>query len=179
MRLKILTLLVLICLNSDILLSSNIDEIWRDQLGIKPLYYAIQDGVFIFASEIKSIYCVLDKKPSISFSAVDDILRYRFVDDNNTIFEGIKKVMPGEHIVFNGKNLEREKYWELRANAMYIDKTEKQRQAEVEEFRELFEKVGKTLWALTALDSWYWNLKDWQPNISSFSHRDRILDAAV
>ena len=121
--------------------NSNELHLWRDQIGIKPLYYCVQNDTFIFASEIKAIYSVLDRKPNISFSAVDDILRYRFVDDNSTVFEGIKKVMPGEHIFYNGRTLEKEPYWELQRNAPHVEKTEREKQAEVEEFRELFEMV--------------------------------------
>lgn len=118
-------------------------HLWRDQLGAKPLYYTMQENMFIFASEIKAIYSILEKKPEVGFSAIDDILRYRFVDnDNDTVFAGIKKVMPGEHIVYNGQRIVREKYWQLPVNPYESERKNSQElHAEVEEFRELFEKV--------------------------------------
>ena len=119
-------------------------HLWRDQLGVELLYYYHQGNTLIFATEIKAIYSILDEKPAISFSALDDILRYRVVySDNDTVFVQIKKVMPGEHVIFKNGNVKRDQYWELEANAQHIDKTNKQKQADVEEFTELFEKVMK------------------------------------
>lgn len=36
----------------------------RDRLGIKPLYYGVQNGRFYFASEIKAILAGMDSKPT-------------------------------------------------------------------------------------------------------------------
>ena len=94
-------------------------SIWRDALGVKPIYYYSDKDCFIFASEIKAIYEVLDNKPEINYNCIDNILRYAFNPGKGTAFCNIKKVMPGQKIsVANGKITE-EYYWNLRKNKKY------------------------------------------------------------
>lgn len=74
----------------------------RDHFGIKPLYYALGNSSsrvtrFIFSSELKPIFYsgLIEKKPNDRI--IYRYLRYRIHDDNEeTFFEGIKKLMPGE-----------------------------------------------------------------------------------
>ncbi len=54
---------------------SNTLQLWRDPLGIKPLYYFHSDDCVIFSSEIKAIYTVMDVAPEVDFEEIDHILR--------------------------------------------------------------------------------------------------------
>ncbi|OPH47987.1 asparagine synthase (glutamine-hydrolyzing) [Paenibacillus ferrarius] len=111
-------------------------QLWRDPLGIKPLYYYFSNECVIFASEIKMIYAVMDEKPMVEFSAVDHILRYRLHPSSTTAFKGICKVLPGETIVVKDRKLTKERYWSLQPNQnVYDDKYG------IEQFRELFIQV--------------------------------------
>jgi len=76
----------------------------RDRIGIKPLYYADIDGVFYFASEIKSIIKALPKKPEINMQGLSDFLTYRYVPAPNTIWKNIYKLQPGHVLNFDIKN---------------------------------------------------------------------------
>ncbi|MEH6550521.1 MAG: asparagine synthase (glutamine-hydrolyzing) [Pseudomonadales bacterium] len=77
----------------------------RDTYGIKPLYYANDDqGRIIFASTMKEIVdsglvaCDIDTKES------KRILHARYSLDENTVFSEIKRLQPGQTLVFeNGK----------------------------------------------------------------------------
>jgi asparagine synthase (glutamine-hydrolysing) len=76
----------------------------RDHAGIKPLYYAkIQQGL-VFGSEVKGM---LDKVPN---SRTIDNLAASFQSRTglnplrNTLFSGIKKLLPGETIVWDIEN---------------------------------------------------------------------------
>ncbi|MBA9088680.1 asparagine synthase (glutamine-hydrolyzing) [Fontibacillus solani] len=111
-------------------------QLWRDPLGIKPLYYYHSTKCVIFASEIKMIYAVLDNRPEIEFSAIDNILRYRLNPGRSTVFKGIQKVLPGETVLFKNKGISRHRYWSLRPN----EKVSSNKYC-VEEFRELFGQV--------------------------------------
>ena len=93
--------------------------LWRDALGVKPLYYYFCKDCFIFASEIKAIYAVLENKPEINFNCIDNILRYGFNPGSDTIFCNIKKVMPGEKITVTNGKIKKEKYWKLKKNKKY------------------------------------------------------------
>lgn len=105
--------------------------------GIKPLYYYSNNEYFVFASEIKAIYSILEKKPLLNFNAVDNILNYAFNPGVDTIFYGIKKVMPGEIITVSKREVVSQKFFKLKYNSEKSEKISK------EEFKELFEKVIK------------------------------------
>lgn len=84
----------------------------RDRLGIKPLYYAWDGKVLLFASEIKAIlasglYC---KK--VNVQAVWDYLTFRYIPDPETVWDGVRKVPPG-HIMewFSGEEPVLREYW--------------------------------------------------------------------
>lgn len=68
--------------------------LYRDPLGVKPLYYYSNNEFFIFASEIKAIYSVINKKPNVNFDAIDNILRYGCNPGRDTAICEIKKVLP-------------------------------------------------------------------------------------
>ena len=97
-------------------------HLWRDPLGVKPLYYYHDDACILFSSEIKSIYQALPVKPVIEFASVEHILRYRFHSGRNTVFPLIHRVLPGEHIIFSRKGEQHEQYWTLENNAIVDEK---------------------------------------------------------
>lgn len=113
-------------------------HLFRDPLGIKPLYYYYENGLLIFSSEIKSIYSVLDEKPQIDFSAIHHMLQYRFHSGKTTVFKKIKRVLPGEQITFKQGKEFHKLYWKLRTN-----KNVSNPKISVEQFRELFKTVVK------------------------------------
>ena len=43
--------------------------LYRDRLGVKPLFYTIQDNTIIFGSEIKAIFCFPDIRPEIDINS--------------------------------------------------------------------------------------------------------------
>ncbi len=70
----------------------------RDRLGIKPIYYGSAAGSFVFASELKAIRSLPGFDNSIDRQALDAFLRYGYVPEPLSIFDGLKKLAPG-HIV--------------------------------------------------------------------------------
>lgn len=114
-------------------------QVWRDPLGIKPLYYYHDKDRTIVSSEVKSIYAVAPNEPWVDFSAVDHILRYRFQPGRSTVFPDIKRVLPGETIVFDKDQEDHRKYWELSYNRRH----ETSGDGPIEDFRKLLTKVVK------------------------------------
>ena len=86
----------------------------RDRAGKKPLYYTINQGRFIFSSELRSILSVpgVEKIP-------DDEQLYHFLTFNqvnapNTLFKGIKKLKPGEWLrISRNGTLDGGDYWTI------------------------------------------------------------------
>src|SRR2546426_9327380 len=71
----------------------------RDAMGIKLVYYAVQDGTVWFGSEMRPIIAALRHRPEIDPVALNLFLRYRYTPAPLTIFKGIEKLAPGTMLV--------------------------------------------------------------------------------
>jgi asparagine synthase (glutamine-hydrolysing) len=83
----------------------------RDRLGKKPLYYSMQDGKFLFASELKAILAVPEVPREVAPESVSDYLSFLYVPPPATIFRGIHKLEPATYLVFHGGEITRKRYW--------------------------------------------------------------------
>ena len=72
-------------------------ELWlvRDRIGIKPLYYTIQNGRIVFASEIKALLCDRSINRAMDEEALYNYLSFLTVPAPKTLFKGISKLSPG------------------------------------------------------------------------------------
>jgi asparagine synthase (glutamine-hydrolysing) len=85
----------------------------RDRIGQKPIYYSLEDGVFIFASEMKAILSISRQKPEMDTLAMHDFLSLRFIPPPQTIFQHIKKLPPAHTLVYQDGAISIQRYWEL------------------------------------------------------------------
>ena len=67
----------------------------RDQMGIKPLYYRLQDGELFFGSELKCIFANPEVPRRIDLAGLNCFLSLNYVPGPFTLVEGISKLMPG------------------------------------------------------------------------------------
>jgi asparagine synthase (glutamine-hydrolysing) len=67
----------------------------RDRLGIKPLYYAIADGVLLFASEVRALLASDCLAPNLSEEALSSYLLFGSVSEPMTLVEGVASLPPG------------------------------------------------------------------------------------
>src|SRR5450631_1910855 len=67
----------------------------RDQMGIKPLYYRLQDGEIFFGSELKCIFANPEVPRRIDLAGLNCFLSLNYVPGPFTLVEGISKLMPG------------------------------------------------------------------------------------
>lgn len=91
-------------------------KLWlvRDRIGIKPLYYAQHDGVLCFASEIKAILKVWGGKRQINEKAFYDYLSFFCTPNEDTMFEGIRKLRPGCWMCIDvDGRIQIERYWDV------------------------------------------------------------------
>lgn len=93
--------------------NKNIYFIARDRIGIKPLHYYYNGGKFLFGSEIKSILADSSVKRIINRKALYYYMGYEYVPAPDTIFQDIYKLPAGHYLVFDGKSLRLEKYWDI------------------------------------------------------------------
>ena len=67
----------------------------RDRMGIKPLYYCLQDSEIYFGSELKCILLHPAVRRNICLSGLNCFLSLNYVPGPLTLVEGIIKLMPG------------------------------------------------------------------------------------
>jgi asparagine synthase (glutamine-hydrolysing) len=85
----------------------------RDRVGIKPLFYRMDDNTLVFASEIKSILQDPAISREIDWEALDTYFALGYITAPRTIFQGILKLLPGHYLTWEQGKIRIEKYWDL------------------------------------------------------------------
>lgn len=89
----------------------------RDPLGIKPLYYAMADGTFLFASEVRALLASGRVSARLSPEAVPSYLLFGSVGEPTTMVEGISSLPPGCMLTIpigeQFQSLEPAQYWDF------------------------------------------------------------------
>jgi asparagine synthase (glutamine-hydrolysing) len=84
----------------------------RDFFGIKPFYYAMQDGQMIYGSEIKSILEYPGFKKEVNTEALENYLTFQYSVLPETFFKGVFRLMPAHCFTFKNGELKIKRYWE-------------------------------------------------------------------
>jgi asparagine synthase (glutamine-hydrolysing) len=66
----------------------------RDRFGEKPLYYAVEDGCFLFASELKALLPHPAFRREIDRGALRAYMRFNYVPAPFTIYRSARKLLP-------------------------------------------------------------------------------------
>jgi asparagine synthase (glutamine-hydrolysing) len=85
----------------------------RDRLGLKPVYYWEEKGIFAFASEIKALLQIPDIRREVDPEALDLYLSLRYVPGPRTMFKGILKLQPGHVLVLDPAGIHIRRYWDI------------------------------------------------------------------
>ena len=110
----------------------------RDRLGIKPFYYVHDaSGNLFFASEIKALLKAEAVKPEINYNALPDQLANHGTSADETLFAGVKRLLPGHFLVWKDGDLKIEKYWDVSFEPKHAEKSDAEF---VEEWLDLFRK---------------------------------------
>ena len=89
-------------------------KLFRDRIGIKPLYYYWVDNVFAFSSEIKALtQLITTSKLTINRNSIYDILNLGYTPQDFTIFNEINKVPSGSFLKVNNKEISTTQFWDL------------------------------------------------------------------
>jgi asparagine synthase (glutamine-hydrolysing) len=93
----------------------------RDRMGVKPMYYGFGGTTFFYGSELKALRQHPDFRGTIDRGALDLFLRFMYVPAPFSIYEGIRKLMPGTMLTFDlaTRQTETTTYWSVRDAAIY------------------------------------------------------------
>lgn len=87
--------------------------VFRDRLGIKPVYYQFKNGQLLFASEIRSLLKsdLIEKK--LNHKSVAEYVQYATVHAPNTIIQDVSMLMPGHFMEYKEGELKHYQYWNI------------------------------------------------------------------
>jgi len=88
--------------------------LYRDRVGVKPLFYTIKDNTIVFGSEIKALFCFPGIKPEADINSFREIFGIGPArTPGNGVFCGINEIKPGEYAVFSKNGFHSVRYWKL------------------------------------------------------------------
>lgn len=86
----------------------------RDRVGIKPLYYCQTREALYFASELKAIIADPMVPREINPHAIRTFLSFNYVPGEETLFKGVRKLLPGHYLLAEQARVIIHQYWDLR-----------------------------------------------------------------
>jgi asparagine synthase (glutamine-hydrolysing) len=89
--------------------------LFRDRMGVKPLYYYYKNNIFLFGSELKTFHKIKNFTKKINIESLDMFFRFGYIMQPFTIFDNAFKLEAGYYIEFdlNSKKLTKNKYWDI------------------------------------------------------------------
>jgi asparagine synthase (glutamine-hydrolysing) len=109
----------------------------RDRFGIKPLYYTVEKGRLLFASEICGLLPALEQR-SVNHQMVFDYLVHDRIDHTDqTFYYGVTKLSPGHWMRLRDGKKEIRRWY-------YLPERIQPRKMDISEYRELFASSVRT-----------------------------------
>ena len=85
----------------------------RDIFGIKPFYYQHDGNRLIYGSEIKAFLAHPAFKKELNREQLPQYLCFEYMNDSQTMFKDVHKLLPGHFMVFEGGKLNVECYYHI------------------------------------------------------------------
>lgn len=105
----------------------------RDRMGIKPIYYCLDETGICFGSELSAVQ-KLSYRHDLSSQALHLYFRLTYIPAPHTMIDGIEKLLPGHFIDIsqNGKQIEKYFHWQPADVVTTFDDSVKMVRSEVE-----------------------------------------------
>ena len=87
--------------------------LFRDRIGKKPLYYSINNGQIIFASEIKSILINPKVSKDYDFNALYHYFGMKNISAPRTAYKQVEQLLPGHVLSWHHGGMEVRPYWKI------------------------------------------------------------------
>lgn len=86
----------------------------RDRVGVKPLYWTIQDSTLLFGSELRALMAHPSFRRDVDPDAMAAVVAYSYVPAPATVFRNVYKLQPGAILsIAAGGEPEIERYWRI------------------------------------------------------------------
>jgi asparagine synthase (glutamine-hydrolysing) len=85
----------------------------RDRVGKKPLLYAQVNGQLIFGSEFMALLQHPDVSREVNYEAIHHYLSFMCVPAPLTAYQQIRKLEPGNSLVWKNGEIELSRYWQI------------------------------------------------------------------
>ncbi|WP_462317789.1 asparagine synthase (glutamine-hydrolyzing) [Marinilabilia sp.] len=84
----------------------------RDRVGIRPLFYSLQNSQLVFGSEIKAIFEFPGIKRELDPVSLQQVFTFWTTLTPRTSFSGVNELPPGHFLYFEKGNASLKKYWD-------------------------------------------------------------------
>ncbi|MEQ8822293.1 MAG: asparagine synthase (glutamine-hydrolyzing) [Sumerlaeia bacterium] len=114
-------------------------HLYRDRLGIKPLYYTASEGRLAFASELRPLLKLPWVRRGIDSHALSNYILFNYVPHPETIVAGVRQLPPGHRLEYDFATGEFaiRRWWTLPTPPAAITHPTRDRAEAVEELEEL------------------------------------------
>jgi asparagine synthase (glutamine-hydrolysing) len=85
----------------------------RDRIGVKPIYFAVENNQLFFASEVNALLKGMANRPGVNYSRLDFYISLGYVPGDETLFAGIRKLLPGHTLMYRNGDMRINRYWDL------------------------------------------------------------------
>lgn len=91
----------------------------RDIVGVKPLYYKEKNGNIFFSTLINPL--LIEDKSSLNLHAANYYNNFGYNDLNETFYQGIFKLLPGELLIYKNKRISKKKFLNFNFKRKFSD----------------------------------------------------------
>ncbi|MFQ5718347.1 MAG: asparagine synthase (glutamine-hydrolyzing) [Acidobacteriota bacterium] len=96
-------------------------RLYRDRVGIKPLYYGWDGSTFWFGSELKALRSFRHWTPTLNCQALGEYFQYGYVASPRSIYKEVHKIPPGHWLEIHRDGGPRTRpYWAFLTHAQHV-----------------------------------------------------------
>lgn len=111
--------------------------LFRDRLGVKPLFYAEVASGIVFGSEMKTLFVHPEVEPVVTEGSLGQMLAFGPMRvPGETVFKAVREVLPGERVTVEESDVRRAFYWRLPRESLALSVEET-----IDEVRRLVEEA--------------------------------------